>query len=65
MPKTNKPLYLAFHAVDVGKSFPAIWEGIFTRVPQDDEVRAKQAKIRKVMNDDLAKQVARGRATSG
>src|SRR6478672_11609495 len=62
---TNKPLTLTLHPIDVGAAFPAIWEGLFNRLPEDDEVRAKKSKIRRIMEDDLADKVANNKATSG
>ena len=65
MPKNNEELTLTLKPIFVGKSFPAIWEGIFNRLPKDNEGRANQSKIRKIMNDDLADKVANNKATSG
>ena len=65
MPKNNKPLTLTLHPVDVGASFPAIWEGLFNRLPEDDEVRAKKTKIRRFMQEDLDAKEANEKATPG
>jgi len=65
MPKNNKPLTLTLQPLFVGKSFPAIWVGQFNRLPDDGEGDANKAKIRKIMNDDLADKIAKGKATPG
>jgi hypothetical protein len=62
---TKKELTLTLQPLFVGKSFPAVWAGQFNRLPDDDEVRAKKSKIRRIMEEDLANQVANGTATSG
>ena len=65
MGNTKEELTLTLHPVDVGKSFPAIWEGIFNELPDEDQIRTKESKIRKIMEDDLKDKIANDDATSG
>jgi len=46
--------------VEVGDSFPAVWEGTFTEPPQSDDVEDKKSIIQKLMNDDKEEKVSNG-----
>jgi len=65
MATKNKLLKLKLYPVDVTREFPAIWEGIFNRLPKKGEGRANKSRIMKIMNDDLARKIAANRATKG
>ena len=65
MAKKNKPLKLTLHPVDVTRFFPSIWEGIFNRLPKKGEGGANKSRISKIMNADLAQQIANNSLLSG
>jgi hypothetical protein len=65
MPKKNKPLTLTLRALDVGKTFPAIWKGTFNRLPQNGEGRANKERVMKKMNEDLDRKIANKKAPPG